>query len=55
VIYGGKAHPEDKDGKAVIRRIFEFAAELADEIRICTWKTMKWNWPGVFAPASICG
>jgi starch phosphorylase len=34
VIYGGKAHPEDKDGKTVIRRIFEFAAELADDIRI---------------------
>jgi glycogen phosphorylase len=34
VIYGGKAHPQDKDGKAVIRRIFEFAAELEDDVRI---------------------
>ena len=34
VIYGGKAHPQDNDGKAVIRRIFEFAAELEDDVRI---------------------
>jgi len=33
VIYGGKAHPQDDDGKAVIRRIFEFAARLGDNIR----------------------
>jgi glycogen phosphorylase len=34
VIYGGKAHPQDDDGKAVIRRIFEFAASLGDDVRI---------------------
>jgi starch phosphorylase len=34
VIYGGKAHPQDDDGKAVIRRIFEFAARLGEDIRI---------------------
>ena len=34
VIYGGKAHPQDADGKAVIRRIFEFAAQLEDDVRI---------------------
>ena len=34
VIYAGKAHPQDDDGKAVIQRIFEFAARLEDQIRI---------------------
>jgi starch phosphorylase len=34
VIYGGKAHPQDDDGKGVIRRIFEFAASLGDDVRI---------------------
>jgi starch phosphorylase len=34
VIYGGKAHPQDDDGKAVIRRIFEFATRLGDQVRI---------------------
>ena len=34
VIYGGKAHPQDDAGKALIRRIFEFAACLGDQIRI---------------------
>jgi glycogen phosphorylase len=34
VIYGGKAHPQDDDGKAVIRRIFEFAARLGEDVRI---------------------
>ena len=34
VVYGGKAHPQDDDGKAVIRRIFEFAARLEDRVRI---------------------
>ena len=34
LIYGGKAHPKDADGKALIRRVFEIAAELKDDIRI---------------------
>lgn len=34
VIYSGKAHPQDKDGKALIKRIFEFAARLAQDVRI---------------------
>jgi starch phosphorylase len=34
VIYGGKAHPQDDEGKAVIRRIFEFAACMGDKVRI---------------------
>jgi starch phosphorylase len=34
VIYGGKAHPRDKMGKAVIRSIFEKAHNLRNDIRV---------------------
>ena len=34
VIYGGKAHPRDEGGKELIRRIFELAAMLKDDMRI---------------------
>jgi len=34
VIYGGKAHPEDERGKAVIRRVFEAAAALREDVPV---------------------
>jgi starch phosphorylase len=34
VIYGGKAHPRDEEGKAVIRRIFEASAKVGDALRV---------------------
>ncbi|MSP39308.1 MAG: alpha-glucan family phosphorylase [Deltaproteobacteria bacterium] len=34
LIYAGKAHPRDNGGKAIIRRIFEAAAALADDVRV---------------------
>ncbi|MBI2181986.1 MAG: alpha-glucan family phosphorylase [Deltaproteobacteria bacterium] len=34
LIYAGKAHPRDEGGKAIIRRIFEAAAALANEVRV---------------------
>ncbi len=34
LIYGGKAHPRDQFGKAIIRRIFEAAAQLSDHVRV---------------------
>jgi len=34
LIYAGKAHPRDGNGKAIIRRIFEAAASLADDVRV---------------------
>ena len=34
LIYGGKAHPHDDAGKALIRRIFEVKAELGEKIRL---------------------
>ncbi len=34
VIFSGKAHPHDKVGKAMIRRIFEFSEKLKDVLRV---------------------
>ena len=34
LVYAGKAHPRDEGGKAIIRRIFEAAAMLADDVRV---------------------
>jgi starch phosphorylase len=34
LIYAGKAHPRDEAGKAIIRRIFEAAARLGDQVRV---------------------
>ena len=34
LIYAGKAHPRDESGKAIIRRIFEAAAALANDVRV---------------------
>jgi starch phosphorylase len=34
LVYAGKAHPRDEGGKAIIRRIFEAGAALADDVRV---------------------
>lgn len=34
VLYGGKAHPADEEGKAEIRRVFEAADSLRDAVRM---------------------
>ena len=34
LVYAGKAHPRDDGGKAIIRRIFEAAAALANSVRV---------------------
>jgi starch phosphorylase len=34
IIYGGKAHPRDETGKAMIRCIFETMASLGDAVRV---------------------
>jgi len=34
IIYGGKAHPRDEGGKALIRRVFEAAAAVRDVVPI---------------------
>jgi len=35
LVFGGKAHPMDDSGKALIRRIFEIKAALGDKVRLC--------------------
>jgi starch phosphorylase len=34
LVYAGKAHPRDEAGKAIIRKIFEAAAALANDVRV---------------------
>jgi glycogen phosphorylase len=34
IIYGGKAHPRDESGKAIIREIYKAAEELKDAVRV---------------------
>jgi starch phosphorylase len=34
IIYGGKSHPRDEGGKAIIRRIFEAASALEDAVPV---------------------
>ncbi len=34
IVYGGKAHPRDEPGKALIRRIFEIKAALGQKIKL---------------------
>ena len=47
IIYGGKAHPRDEDGKAVIRRIAEFAASLNDALKIVYVEDYDMSWGGL--------
>lgn len=44
VVYGGKAHPRDEDGKAVIRRVFEAAAALRDLIPVVYVENYDMRW-----------
>lgn len=34
LVYAGKAHPRDEDGKRAIRRVYEAAAALGDRLRV---------------------
>lgn len=44
VIYGGKAHPKDEAGKALIRRIFEAAEHLRGEVQIAYVEDYDLTW-----------
>lgn len=45
VVYGGKAHPRDEGGKALIRRVFEAARELKDQpVRVVYFPNYDWRW-----------
>lgn len=45
IVYGGKAHPRDEGGKALIRRVFEAARALKDKsIRVVYVPNYDWRW-----------
>jgi starch phosphorylase len=44
IVYGGKAHPRDEEGKAVIRRVFEAAAALRDSISVVYVENYDMRW-----------
>jgi glycogen phosphorylase len=44
VLFGGKAHPRDEAGKAIIRRIFEAAAALRDVIPVVYVENYDLHW-----------
>ncbi|HKU22686.1 MAG TPA: alpha-glucan family phosphorylase [Terriglobales bacterium] len=44
VIYGGKAHPRDDGGKALIRRVLESAASIRDAVRVVYVEDYGWHW-----------
>jgi len=48
ILYGGKAHPRDEEGKAVIRRIFEAAAALRDVIQVVYVENYDMRWARLF-------
>ena len=43
VIYGGKAHPSDEGGKALIRRIFELGEALKPSVRVVYLENFDWR------------
>jgi starch phosphorylase len=44
IVYGGKAHPRDEDGKAVIQRIFEIGKVLAPDLRVTYIEDYNMHW-----------
>ncbi len=48
IIFGGKAHPSDEAGKAVIRKIAEAAAALRDSIPVVYVENYDMRWAALF-------
>ncbi len=44
VIYGGKAHPRDEEGKAIIQRVFQAAKSLHGQIAIVYLENYDMQW-----------
>lgn len=44
IVYAGKAHPRDEGGKAMIRRVFEAAAQMNDAVRIVYVEDYDLRW-----------
>jgi starch phosphorylase len=48
IVFGGKAHPQDEAGKAVIRRVFEAASALRDLIPVVYVPDYDIRWARLF-------
>jgi starch phosphorylase len=48
IVFGGKAHPQDEAGKALIRRVFEAASALRDSIPIVYVPDYDIRWARLF-------
>jgi glycogen phosphorylase len=48
VVFGGKAHPRDDPGKAVIRKVFEAGAALRDVIPVVYVSDYDFRWAQLF-------
>ncbi|MGB9464736.1 MAG: alpha-glucan family phosphorylase [Candidatus Acidiferrum sp.] len=48
IVFGGKAHPRDEAGKAVIRRVMEAAAALRELIPVVYVENYDMRWAGLF-------
>jgi glycogen phosphorylase len=44
LIYGGKAHPHDEGGKAIIRNIISSGRALADTVKVVYVENYDWHW-----------
>lgn len=44
IVYGGKAHPRDEGGKALIRRVFDASKSLSSAIRVVYVENYDMNW-----------
>jgi len=54
VIYGGKAHPKDEEGKAMIRRIFASAEVLKGFVKVIYLENFDWSWaPFLYSGADL--
>lgn len=54
VIYGGKAHPRDEEGKAMIRRIFASAEALKGFVKVIYLENFDWSWaPLLYSGADL--
>jgi len=47
IVYGGKAHPRDQEGKAGIRRIFKAAESLGDAVKVVYVENYNFYWGGL--------
>ena len=52
IVYGGKAHPNDGGGKAIIRRIFESAKALDAAVRVAYVENYDMRW-GQFLTSGV--